>query len=299
VVDAKPENIMTANRVALDTETRTRIIATKITCPFLGSAANQERLTILGEIGNPLASIEDVRRLGNAGGGDLGDLLVLFAEGNHAFMRGGSGIALDTPVPPGMFSLELPGSQGSHPGHSGILLGDPKKLDSGRLSVQDFDRLAELAKGGLIKRADVGRFIAENLKRDAASKVSGAGVAKLLLEDLGELLGAAGGLLLGLVQANGAGARLRPLEEKLTKLMGEDNLVGSSGEFGLLFAFLSRSPRAGALDGEPALSFADVRTMFLDKSLPQGWELWSKTRADWVVHTASLVVSAAREFSSH
>jgi hypothetical protein len=296
VVDANPENIMTANKAVLDPETRTRIIETKITCPFLGSAANQERLTILGEAGNPLASIEDVRRLGNTGGGDLGDLLVLFAQGNHAFMRSGSGGVLDMPVPPGLFSLELPGSQGSHPGHSGILQGDPRKLDSGRLSAEDFGRLAALAKGHLIKRSDAGRFIAENLKRDAASKVSGASVEKLLLEDLGGLLGAAGAVLIGLVQPDGASAKLRTLEQKLTKLMGEDNLVGSSGEFGLLFAFLGRSPRAGVLDGEPALSLEDVRTMFLDKSLPEGWEIWSKTRVDWVVHTASLIVSAAREF---
>jgi hypothetical protein len=69
MVDANLENIMTANKAVLDPETRTRIIETKITCPFLGSAANQERLIILGEAGNPLASIEDVRRLGNTGGG--------------------------------------------------------------------------------------------------------------------------------------------------------------------------------------------------------------------------------------
>lgn len=31
------------------------------------------------------AGIEDVRRLGNEGDGDLGDLLVFFATGNHAF----------------------------------------------------------------------------------------------------------------------------------------------------------------------------------------------------------------------
>jgi hypothetical protein len=75
-----------------------------------------------------LASIEDVRRLGNSGGGDLGDLLVRFASGNHAFMRGEDG-KLNKKVPIGLFSLELPGSQGSHPGHSGILQGDPEKLD--------------------------------------------------------------------------------------------------------------------------------------------------------------------------
>jgi hypothetical protein len=283
-------------KAVIDAETRTRIIETKITCPFLGSAVNEERLSILGEADNPLASIEDVRRLGNTGGGDLGDLLVLFAEGNHAFMRSGSGVALNTPVPPGLFSLELPGSQGSHPGHSGILQGDPRKLDSGRLSTDDFGRLAVLTKEGLVKRSDIGRFISENLKRDVASKVVGSSVAQLLLEDLEALLGAAASALIGLVKSDGAAVKLRTMEGKLTKLLGEDNLVGSSGEFGLLFALLGRSPRAGELDGEPALSFEDVRSMFLNKRLPEGWEMWSKTRADWAVHTASIILSAAREF---
>jgi hypothetical protein len=287
---------MIADKAVLTPETRTRLVETKITCPFLGSAASQERLGILGEAGNPLASIEGVRSLGNTGGGDLGDLLVFFAEGNHAFMRGRSGDTLDAPVPAGLFSLELPGSQGSHPGHSGILQGDPRKLDSGRLSIEDFGRLATLARGGLIKRSDVGRFIADNLKRDPASKVSGASVAKLLLEDLSEVLGAAGAALIELARLKGASPELRTLEVKLTKLTGEDNLVGSSGEFGLLFAFLSRSPRTGTLDGEPALALEDVRAMFLDKRLPEGWETWRKTRVDWVVHTASLAVSAAKEF---
>lgn len=83
--------------------------------------------------------------MGNEGGGDLGDLLAFFAAGNHALMRNSSGSALDTPVPVGLFSLELPGSQGSHPGHSGILQGNPTALDSGRFSEEDFDRLAKLA----------------------------------------------------------------------------------------------------------------------------------------------------------
>jgi len=65
----------------------------------------------------PRASIEDVRLLGNSGGGDLGDLLVVLASGNHAFMWGDDG-KLSERVPNGLFSLELPGSQGSR--HSGI-----------------------------------------------------------------------------------------------------------------------------------------------------------------------------------
>ena len=99
-----------------------QMVRKKVTCPFLGSAVHQKFLAVRGDADNPLASIEDVRRLGNSGGGDLGDLLVMFASGNHAFMRGDDG-KLSEKVPNGLFSLELPGSQGSHPGHSGILQG--------------------------------------------------------------------------------------------------------------------------------------------------------------------------------
>ncbi|HET7493399.1 MAG TPA: hypothetical protein VFK01_16130, partial [Bradyrhizobium sp.] len=109
-----------------------QMVRKKVTCPFLGGAVHQKFLAVRGDADNPLASIEDVRRLGNSGGGDLGDLLVMFASGNHAFMRGDDG-KLSVKVPSGLFSLELPGSQGSHPGHSGILQGDPETLDSGRL----------------------------------------------------------------------------------------------------------------------------------------------------------------------
>ena len=109
-------------------EVTDHMVRTKITCPFLGSVVHQKFLAVRGDADNPLASIEDVRRLGNSGGGDIGDLLVRFASGNHAFMRGEDG-KLNKKVPIGLFSLELPGSQGSHPGHSGILQGDPEKLD--------------------------------------------------------------------------------------------------------------------------------------------------------------------------
>ena len=90
-----------------------QMVRKKVTCPFLGGAVHQKFLAVRGDADNPLASIEDVRRLGNSGGGDLGDLLVMFASGNHAFMRGGDG-KLSEKVPNGLFSLELPGSQGSH-----------------------------------------------------------------------------------------------------------------------------------------------------------------------------------------
>jgi hypothetical protein len=274
-----------------------QMVRKKVTCPFLGGAVRQKFLAVRGDADNPLASIEDVRRLGNSGGGDLGDLLVMFASGNHAFMRGDDG-KLSVKVPSGLFSLELPGSQGSHPGHSGILQGDPETLDSGRLSEADFARLATRAKGGFIKRSDFGRFIAENLLRDPKSKVLDLNAAQLLVRDVGALAqtiaGTLGTILGG--SADDATAAGRTAEEKLTKLLGEDNLVGSSGEFGLLFAFLINKPGGSDIDGEPALSLEDVRGMFLTMTLPTGWQTWKKRRVDWTVHTTGLLLSAAKEY---
>jgi len=269
----------------------------KATCPFIGSAVAQDRLAVRNDVQNPLASIEEVRGLGNTGGGDLGDLLVFFATGNHALMRGNSG-KLDNPVPSGLFSLEFPGSQGSHPGHSGILQGNPVMLDSGRLSEGDFARLASRARDGWIKRAEVGCFIAENLLRDPRAKVFGKNTAALLGSDLFESAGAtASGLSRKLFSSEEeAQGTHRDIEEKLTKLLGEDNLVGSAGEFGLLFAFLAHRPGARTIDSEPAVAVDDLKSMFVDKRLPAGWEAWKKSRADWVSNTMGLLISAGKEY---
>src|SRR5689334_11536464 len=147
--------------LALSGSETASLVEKKATCPFIGSVVAQGKLAVRNAADDPLASIEEVRKLGNSGGGDLGDLLVIFASGNHAFMKGESG-KLDRKVPSGLFSLAFPGSQGSHPGHSGILEGDPAVPDSGRLSRADFARLTARAQNGLIKRSEIGRFIAEN-----------------------------------------------------------------------------------------------------------------------------------------
>jgi hypothetical protein len=289
---------MSEDQSPLDCEVRDQIVKTKVTCPFLGGVVHQELLRIRGDSVNRLADIEDVRALGNTGGGDLGNLLAVFAAGNHALMRGRSGETLDTQVPAGMFSLDLPGSQGSHPGHSGILEGDPTKLDSGRLDMEEFNRLAALARDGLIKRSDIGHFIAENLKKDPNSKVFGAKVATLLIHDLAAFVKTIGDTIIAeLTQSDERAAEAcRIAEERLTRLLGEDNLVGSAGEFGLLFAFLAHSSRTKEMDGEPAVSLDDVRSMFVDKHLPDGWETWKKLRADWVVHTTRLLIVAHSEY---
>lgn len=288
--------------VQLSDDERALVVQRKAACPFIGSAVAQGLLPVRNDARNPLASIEEVRALGNTGGGNLGDVLVMFASGNHALMRGDSG-KLDQRAPAGLFSLEFPGSQGSHPGHSGILEGDPAVPDSGRLSEADFERLTSRAKDGLITRSEVGRFIAENLLRDPQSKVSGIETVELLARDAGQLAEAIAeaiaSALLSHLPFFHKDAPHRKIAEKFTKLMGEENLIGSAGEFGLLFAFLANKPGAQKIKGEkgePAVAVEDLKAMFVEKRLPDGWETWKKTRKDWIENTLELARSAAKEY---
>lgn len=284
--------------VTMTAAQRDAVVQKKATCPFLGAAVATNALPVRNDANNPLASIDDVVQLGNSGGGDLGRILALFASGNHALMRGPSG-KLDRDVPHGLFSLELPGSQGSHPGHSGILQGEPTQLGSGRLSMDDFKRLISRAVDGRLKRSDVGRFIAENLVRDPNSKVFGSNnVVRLLARDLGDLVHSAGPLLMARLTGTPVQRDVAHDEtlEALTKLLGEDNLIGSAGEFGLLFALLANKPGARTVSGEPTIEVADLKAMFVDKRFPPGWETWKKTSHDWVTNTTGLLVSAGKEY---
>src|SRR5216683_618416 len=50
------------------------------------------------------------------------------------------------------------------------------------------------------------------------------------------------------------------------------------------------------VEGEPAISFEDLRSMFMDKRFPDGWESWKKTRLDWVINTTTLAMSAGKAY---
>jgi hypothetical protein len=278
--------------VALSDRERQELVTRKVTCPFLGPVVAGGRLPVRQEARRPLASIQEVRELGNSGGGNLGDVLAVFAEGNHAFMPGPTG-ALDQATPLGLFSLDLPGSQGSHPGNSGILHGDPNVPGSGRFSERDFDRLISRAENGLLKRSDVGAFIKENVERDPdATKFSARALLKGVVSTLAETVPAGLELLRNAITGEREGAEQRDLLEALTGNARASNLIGSAGEFGLLFAFLEHKPGSVRLDGEPTVSVEDLTLMFREKQLPPGWETWPKTKADWVKNTLALAHSA-------
>lgn len=286
--------------VALSPEQKGQVAVKKGTCPFIGTAVATGSLPVRNSADKPLGSVQDVVALGNTGGGDLGKVLELFAQGNHGYMPGGDG-RLDQPVPQGTFSLDLPGSQGSHPGHSGILQGNPLMPSSGRFSDDDFNRLLSKAKDGYIKRSDVGKFIAENCIKDPNSKVAGLNVAGKLATDVAQVAAKAPGALLEKIENKLTGktgdTAQRAELRALTKTLGEDNLSGSAGEFGLLFAFLANKPGAKTVDGEPAISVQDLNAMFKDKQFPPGWETWPKNASDWVKSTTALTASAAAEYA--
>ena len=268
--------------LALSPEERRQIADKMTTCPFVGTSVATGQLPVLNSAENPLAELEEIARIGDTGGGDLGrHVLKLFARGNHSrwIVASDDGDAL---VPNGTFSLIFGGSQGAHPGHSGILLGDPKEPAQGRFNQTEFDRLVGYAdQNGRLSIDSIGDFIADNLKRDPESQVL---PAWKLIKDTAHLLNEFKDVVLG-----GDASEKTEAIEALTKLLGEDHLAGSAGEWGLLFAFLKNSPRSD--DGDIALS--DVKEMFVNKQFPDGWDTWEKSTLSWIKATLRLIKDAS------
>ena len=274
------------NPVPLSNEERFEIAERMATCPFVGAAVATGELEVLNTAGNPLARIEDIVRLGDMGGGDLGThVLKLFARGNHSRLVASKGNT-DALVPTSTFSLRFGGSQGAHPGHSGILLGNPDEVAKGQFDPEAFGRLSELGdKNGRLSIDAIGDFIANNLKRgrDLGHDVRVLPAWKLV-KDAARLLNELKNVVLG-----GVDSERTEVFQALTKLLGEDNLVGSAGEWGLLFAFLKNSPNSD--DGD--ISLLDVKPMFVDKQLPSGWETWEKSTGSWIKATLRLIKDAS------
>jgi len=267
----------------------------KATCPFIGSIVNQGLLAVGQTADKPLAQVSGVVALGNTGAGStLGYVLKLFATGNHARQLGASG-RLDQPVPANWFSLDFPGSQGSHWGHSGILQGNPTQLNTGRWSQADFDRLTAKASGGVLTTKAVGEFIGENIARDPKSRtVTSGGLLSVLLPDSVKLLGSIGTAALNVFRspASATPQAWRQVTIGITKLLGDDNLIGSAGEFGLLLAFLENSPNS-----KGGFSVAEVTSMFARHQLPAGWNSWKKSALSWVKYTSELTYHARHRYN--
>jgi len=272
--------------VSLSQEERIGIAEKMAACPFVGTAVAAGQLQVLNTVENPLAYIDEIARLGDVGGGDLGTrVLKLFARGNHSKWVTPMDDA-GTGVPAGTFSLQFGGSQGAHAGHSGILLDDPREVNRGRFDQAEFKRLADHAdQNGRLSLDSIGDFIAENLKLDRPNRPKAQVLA------LSQLMGDAIGLLNEFKDVVMGGDEQESTEaiSALTKLLGENHLVASAGEWGLLFAFLKNSPRSD--DGDIALS--DVEEMFVAKRFPTGWETWKKTALSWVIATIRLTKDAA------
>jgi hypothetical protein len=280
--------------VDLSADSKLELIGAKVTCPFVGSAVNEGVLPVRHDAANPLADIDELRALGNQEEGDLGEVFVFFATGSHTFMRDDSG-QLTRPVPDGLFSLDFPESRGSHPGDSGILQRDTKNP---QFSRDDFDRLASRAQDGRLTRRAVGDFIAENVHRDPNARTIGREVVLRMGQDLFALFEAVVPAPLRRVVrlTEEAGSAHRRATQRLTKLLSEDHLAGSSGEFGLLFTLLSR-PDTLDEDGEPFLLLEEVEMMFQQKRLPAGWDKRRKTRIDWAKHTFALLLTAYESYA--
>jgi hypothetical protein len=278
-----------------------KLVDSKITCPFLGSGVSMGELTVRNAAANPLLSREEVRKLGNSGGGDLGDLLAdIFAYGNHSLMRGLTG-QLDTPVPDDdAYSGELPKSQGSHYGDSGVLIKDPKQLASGRTreeAAQRFAKIAACSQKGMLTFADIGKLIAKDVFDDKRALVfQGESFITVAKDVAGLFTKVIPDLLKQLGNKGLAESARRDLVKQLTKILGDNNLLGSSGEFALLFAFLANKEPKLERDGHTAISLEDVRGMFIDKKFPEGWDKWPKYTSDWVLATARIAAAATEQY---
>lgn len=272
----------TSPELQLSSAQRDTLVHKGATCPFMRTAVTDKRVRIRGTIDQPLGDTGDVIHLGNAGGGDLGKVLEFFAHINHNRLNGPGG-PTDTPVPDSTFAIWFPGSKGAHPGHSGILMGDPGDPMSGRFSADRLTRLTRdystLYPDGkrYISRDQIGAFIADNVANDPTSRgfdLAGMQALASQLADLAQRAAANDPTL---------------LQDVLHLFVTSDDLVNSSGEFSLLVTRFADG--ADAL-GHPVISTDAVESLFRDGVFPAGWDQHPARAADWVWNTLAIAKAA-------
>ncbi len=295
---------------------RREMVGKKTTCPFVGTALALKKLLVFGTKDSPFARIVgdgSIGTVGDTGGGDLSLGFRVVARGNHHKAPDG------TEAPDGMFSLDFPTTQGAHPAHSFILMGNPRTRDSGRLNADNLGRLiderssgghAEVAPNGtlVVRRSELGKFIARNVACDPNSVVDGWTLVTLLGRDLGDFTEH------GFTAVRGALADDATRSHNVTQLMQDlvhiatqNSLVASVGEFGLLTMFLAPSPNTVTMDDdEPALAVSDIEALFagkkdpqtgkydpLTRSFPPGWGTTPRTNLDFLQHSVHILHTAA------
>ncbi len=245
------------------------IATTKATCPFIGSVVKSGMLRVSGSVANPFARVADIRQIGNLPSDQgFGQLLEMFAIGNH-----GAGN--------GQFSLNFPFSQGSHAGDSNIL---QRNLNRPSFDQSAFFAFSSYSRGkGFLTPADVGKFIALNVKSDRAARTVGRGTITTAAADLVRLLRS----------ALFARDRNKAISD-FTRLLAVDNIAGSAGEFALMFS-LFNNRNDGRQRG--VIYVDEMQAMFRDKRIPRGWESWLKKRNDWLLFTLRLSLAAYAEYA--
>jgi len=312
----------TTTPLVLSDDERRDMVSKKTTCPFVGTALALKKLFVFGTKDSPLARIVgegSVGQVGDTGGGDLSLGFRVVARGNHHKAPDG------TESPEGMFSLDFPKSLGAHPAHSFILMGNPKTRNSGRLNADNLDRLindkangghAEAAPNGtlVVRRSELGKFVARNVACDPNSVVSGWTLISLLGRDLVDFTENGFSTVQGvLTDGSATDAQITQLLQDLVHIAVQNSLVASVGEFGLLTMFLAPSPNAVTMDdGEPAIAASDIKLLFagkqdpttgkydpLTRSFPPGWGTTPRTNLDFLRHAVFILHAAATAHLEH
>lgn len=255
-------------------------IEEKITCPFIKSA---HKAGLLGY--ESTASIANVRALGNEGGGTLGSVLAFFAWLNHTPEDGPretSGLVNTSP----RFPLDFIHSNGQHFGSSRI-------LHQGIVDYDAWNRFEQSSRSvsiaGLREQCitfpDLCKFIADNLRRDKATKIPGVVVTLTLFWTI--------------VTSRFKNPGDDRFRANIHRFFTDYPIVVCAGEWALMYALLENAPwlylGKGAKITKDALSFEILRALFIHKCLLGRIHKARKSKWTWMKMATKLFFGVRRE----